>query len=326
MVFKFIVRQVNAGLLLAALVLTVWGTVDDKNTFTYIGGALSLIILEFLVERLSLNDKLLTYLDDSQRPGTPSMTDLMVNLQGAEEKLADLLRSSSADVEETRRNLNRLNQTLEQLQETVSRHLVSFFPLLNADEPSRGFHELRHMYALRGARLQSNGLGLEVDRNESIRLWRDALIESRSWDALSSADELWEDDERAISEGYQELQRRLGSHNRVRRVFVVNDIEELRSRQDLLHVQAETISRENLRWILRTDLTRILARRGIVGHQLTRDLDFAVIDDSFVLWFILDGDEERQLTGSRLLNDPETLNTARKVFDAAFNNGTELDS
>ena len=66
--------------------------------------------------------------------------------------------------------------------------------------------------------------------------------------------------------------------------------------------------------ILREELSRILSRRGMDSHPISQDLDFAVVDNSYVLWLRLDNSERRRLIGSRLLNDGDTLNIARNVF------------
>lgn len=302
--------------------LTVWGTVSGANTIQFLGAALSLIILEFLLERLSLNERLLKYLDVSQGPNVPTPADLHSQIARIQQEVKDLSqRMHDRDVE-ARHELQHLGQSLGAVEETVATHIVSFFPLLTADQPGRIFHELRHLYALRGARLEPSTWSVEVGRGDTIRLWRDALIESRTWDALSSANDLWEDDERAISEGYQELQRRLGNRNRVRRVFVLEDQNALVDKADLINEQLKTLGQGNVHWILRDKLDGILRRRGLDGHPIAQDLDFAVVDDSYVLWFVLS--ESKQLIGSRLVNNGDTLTAARRLFDVAFANGHEI--
>jgi hypothetical protein len=325
LLLKFLLRQLGAALMVGALVLTVWGSIISYDSLRFVAGAFSLIILDFLIERLSLNDRLLEFLDSAERAEGASLGDVLESTKKVERQGADIQIELAKENIELREQLASIQESLRHLNDLTSRNLVSFFSLLWQDTSSRKFHELRLLYALRGARLQNSGLGLDVDRNETIRLWRDALIESRTWDALSSADELWDDDEREISEAYQDLQRRLGSQNRVRRVFVLDSIDEVLTRRELLRDQNETLSNGNLRWIIRDDLSRILERRGFVDQLIASDLDFAVVDNSFVLWFRLGLDVDKRLLGSRLVNDEETLNNARSIFDIAFNNGTIID-
>jgi hypothetical protein len=316
LILKFLLKQLSATLLILALVLTVWGTVDTYDSIRFVAAGVSLIIFDFLIERLSLNDRLADFLDRSEHADGASLSDIFEFTKKVERQASGIQRDMSREKAELREQLAIVQESLRQLHDLTSRNLVSFFPLLWQDAGSRKFHELRLLYALRGAQLPSNGIGLDVDRNESIRLWRDAL---------SSADELWDDDEREISEAYQDLQMRLGPQNRVRRVFVLDSIEELSTRRELLRDQNETLSNGNLRWILRADLSRILQRRGFAGSPIAIDLDFAVVDNAFVLWFRLGQDADRRLLGSRLVNDEETMTNARNIFDIAFNNGTIID-
>lgn len=325
MFLKFLLKQLSATLLVVALVLTVWGTIISYDSLRFVAAAVSLIILNFLIERLSLNDRLLDFLDSAERADGASLDDILKFTRRIERQASGIQGDLSKENVELREQLTTIQESLRQLHDLTSRNLVPFFSLLGQDAGSRKFHELRLLYALRGAQIPGNGIGLDVDRNETIRLWRDALIESRTWDALSSADELWDDDEREISEAYQDLQMRLGSQNRVRRVFVLDSIDELLTRRELLRDQNETLSNGNLRWILRADLSRILRRRGFAGNLLASDLDFAVVDNAFVLWFRLGREADKRLLGSRLVNDEETLTNARNIFDIAFNNGTSVD-
>jgi hypothetical protein len=325
LILKFLLRQLNAALLIAALVLTVWGTIDTYDSLRFVAAAVSLIILNFLIERLSLNDRLLAFLDIAEGAEGASLDNIFEFTKKVERQASSIQKDLSKENVELREKLATIQDSLRQLHDLTSRNLVSFFSLLWQDTGSRKFHELRLLYALRGAQLPANGIGLDVDRNETIRLWRDALIESRTWDALSSADELWDDDEREISEAYQDLQMRLGPQNRVRRVFVLDSIDELSTRRELLRDQNDTLSSGNLRWILRTDLSRILQRRGFASHPIANDLDFAIVDNAFVLWFRLGLDPDKRLLGSRLVNDEGTLTNARNIFDIAFNNSTSID-
>jgi len=325
LILKFLLRQLNATLLIAALVLTVWGTIDTYDSLRFVAAAVSLIILNFLIERLSLNDRLLAFLDIAEGAEGASLDNIFEFTKKVERQASSIQKDLSKENVELRENLATIQETLAQLHDLTSRNLVSFFSLLWQGTGSRKFHELRLLYALRGAQLPDSGIGLDVDRNETIRLWRDALIESRTWDALSSADELWDDDEREISEAYQDLQMRLGPQNRLRRVFVLDSADELSTRRELLRDQNDTLRNGNLRWILRADLSRILQRRGFASHPIASDLDFAVVDNAFVLWFRLSLNPDRRLLGSRLVNDEWTLTNARNIFDIAFNNSTSVD-
>ena len=322
---KILLKQINALLLLVALALTVFGVIDTYDSLRFVAGAVSLIILTFLIERISLNDRLLSFLDRAERTDGASFDNIFDTAKKAERQISGIQKDLTKENSELREKLGTIQESLEHLNDLTSRNLVSFLSLLWPDTGSRKFHELRLLYALRGAQLPNNGIGLDVDRNESIRLWRDALIESRTWDALSSADELWDEDEREISEAYQDLQMRLGPQNRVRRVFVLDSIDELSTRRELLRDQNDTLSSGNLRWILRAELTGILRRRGFASHPIANDLDFAIVDNAFVLWFRLGLDSDKQLIGSRLANDEATLTSARNIFDIAFNNSTSID-
>lgn len=322
---KFLLNQLNAALLIVALVLTVWGVIDTYDSLRFVAASISLIILNFLIERLSLNDRLLSFLDKAEGTEGASLEKIFEFTKKVEKQASSIQKDLSQENVDLREKLAVIEESVRQIHDLTSRSLVSFFSLLSQDTASRKFHELRLLYALRGAQIPSNGVALDVDRNETVRLWRDALIESRTWDALSSADELWDDDEREISEAYQDLQMRLGPQNRVRRVFVLDSIDELSTRRELLRDQNDTLSSGNLRWILRVDLSRILQRRGFASHPIASDLDFAVVDNAFVLWFRLGPAPDKRLIGSSLVNDEWTLTNARNIFDIAFNNGTSID-
>jgi hypothetical protein len=172
--------------------------------------------------------------------------------------------------------------------------------------------------------VEDRGFTIEVDRNDSIRLWRDSLIDSTTWDALSFAHDLWRDGgDRRISEAYQTLHQQLGGRNRIRRVFLMESHHDLDSMMPVLTQQVTILGNDNVRWMLRPDLMALVNDRGdnLRNSPLLRDLDFAVVNESFVLWFILDG---RQLSKSKLTEVTQVVESAKQLFRLSYENGHTL--
>ena len=201
--------------------------------------------------------------------------------------------------------------------ETAERYVTPFFAATMAEGNMRYFQQLKLGWSFRATSVQDRGSSIEVDRNASIMLWRDSLIDSTTWDALSFAHDLWRDDERRISEAYQALQQELGGRNRIRRVFLVESHHDLDLILPVLTKQVQMLGADNVRWMLRPDLMALMEQRGeqFRHSPLLRDLDFAVVNESFVLWFVLNG---RELEKSRLTEVSQTVESAKHIFRISF--------
>ncbi len=296
---RIAVRFGLPALLILALMVNFYGVIRGEGSTTYFGVALSLLLVDFIVERIILTERMWHFIEKSEKADS-----------------------------DNRKSLDLLSARLSTSEAAMNRYVVPFFPTLSSNHSS--FDELRHVYALRGGTIISNGAGVEVERAMAVRLWRDCLLESSSWDALSSADDLWYDDEREISVAYQRLFSRLNNTDNSRRVFVFHDHNERISKLPLLEEQAELFRENNLRWIMRDELVGHLSRQKAASDELRElsiDLDFAIANRDYVLWFRISGSGEgRNISSARAIRDPKTLAGARRVFDIAFRNARSIRS
>ena len=232
-------------------------------------------------------------------------------------------RAVNAVVDELRGDQDAIKELVTANKDTSERYVSPFFGATLAEGNMRYFQQLKLGWSFRATSVQDRGSSIEVDRNASIMLWRDSLIDSTTWDALSFAHDLWRDDERRISEAYQALQQELGGRNRIRRVFLVESHHDLDSIMPVLTKQVQMLGADNVRWMLRPDLMALIEQRGeqIRHSPLLRDLDFAVVNESFVLWFVLNG---RQLAKSKLTEVSQTVESAKHIFRMSFDNGQKL--
>jgi hypothetical protein len=295
-----VVRHTATVALIGALAVTIWGTLRKDIALTS-GIALGLVILVLIADRLSVLGWVISFLDEPR--GEPTSLD---------EKLASL-----ATEQTTIKELVRANK------DASERYVTPFFGATMADGNMRYFQQLKLGWSFRATAVQDRGSSIEVDRNDSIRLWRDSLIDSTTWDALSFAHDLWRDDERRISEAYQTLQQELGGRNRIRRVFLVESHHDLDSIMTVLAKQVQLLGEDNVRWMLRPDLMGLVEQRGggLRNSPLLQDLDFAVVNESFVLWFVLNG---RELSKSKLTEVPAVVESAKQLFRLSFDNGHTL--
>jgi hypothetical protein len=67
----------------------------------------------------------------------------------------------------------------------------------------------------------------------------------------------------------------------------------------------------------------LVEQRGgaLRNSPLLQDLDFAVVNESFVLWFVLNG---RELSKSKLTEVPAVVESAKQLFRLSFDNGHTL--
>jgi hypothetical protein len=303
-----ILRHAATLVLVGALGTAVWGLV--RHEFDPYGGiALTLVILMVILDRYAAASETNTLLHEI-RAGNGAAVEAT-------------LEKVSSDTSSLLTEQGSIKELVTANKETSERYVTPFFGATMADGNMRYFQQLKLGWSFRATSVQDHGSSIEVDRNDSIRLWRDSLIDSTTWDALSFAHDLWRDDERRISEAYQALQQELGGRNRIRRVFLVESHHDLDSIMPVLTMQVRMLGADNVRWMLRPDLMTLIERRGehIRHSALLRDLDFAVVNESFVLWFVLNG---RQLSRSKLTEVSQVVESAKHIFRMSFDNGQRL--
>jgi hypothetical protein len=303
-----ILRRAATFVLLCALGVAVWG-MTRKEFGPYEGLALALVIAVVIIDRYAAGSATNAILDEMRATNRASV-------EATLEKVA-------SDTSSLRTEQDALREIVTANKETSERYVTPFFGATMADGNMRYFQQLKLGWSFRATSVRDHGSSIEVDRNDSIRLWRDSLIDSTTWDALSFAHDLWRDDERRISEAYQALQQELGGRNRIRRVFLVESHHDLDSIMPVLTKQVQLLGADNVRWMLRPDLMTLVEQRGdhIRHSALLRDLDFAVVNEAFVLWFVLNG---RQLSKSKLTEVSQVVESAKHIFRMSFDNGQRL--
>jgi hypothetical protein len=302
-----ILRQAATLLLVGALGVSAWAMVVRE--FSSEPVALTLVILAVILDRLATTTTMNAVLTEVRAGNSPAV-------EAALEKVSAYTASLLSDQEA-------IKELVTANKDTSERYVSPFFGATTADGSMRYFQQLKLGWSFRATSVQDRGSSIEVDRNASIMLWRDSLIDSTTWDALSFAHDLWRDDERRISEAYQALQQELGGRNRIRRVFLVESHHDLDSIMPVLAKQVQMLGGDNVRWMLRPDLMALVEQRGehIRHSPLLRDLDFAVVNESFVLWFVLNG---RELSKSKLTEVSQTVESAKHIFRMSFDNGQRL--
>ena len=302
-----ILRQAATLLLVGALGVSAWAMVVRE--FSPEPVALTLVILAVILDRLATTTTMNAVLTEVRAGNSPAV-------EAALEKVSAYTASLLSDQEA-------IKELVTANKDTSERYVSPFFGATTADGSMRYFQQLKLGWSFRATSVQDRGSSIEVDRNASIMLWRDSLIDSTTWDALSFAHDLWRDDERRISEAYQALQQELGGRNRIRRVFLVESHHDLDSIMPVLAKQVQMLGGDNVRWMLRPDLMALVEQRGehIRHSPLLRDLDFAVVNESFVLWFVLNG---RELSKSKLTEVSQTVESAKHIFRMSFDNGQRL--
>ena len=315
----------SVGVLTIALIVSVWGALTDGNSERYIAIALSILLFEIILERIlvanRLDSLLQSFRQDNPEPrnrtlleDTASLADELVKSADANRSLIEANQALIAEALEVSRYSQ---ESLEVLDGLVS----PYFDVINSPGDTR-FLELKLLYSVRGAR-RIDQWTLEVDRRWSIDLWRDCLIASRTWDAISRVQDLWERGERAKSHQYQRLQRELGQQHRIRRVFLVNSEKELETMGPVLQGQVEVLGITNVRWIFASELEEIARRSqlSVDRYGPIADADFAVANDAFVLRFLVEGN---RLRGAQLTDRPDAFEWSRRLFDLAFDEGESV--
>lgn len=197
---------------------------------------------------------------------------------------------------------------------TLSQRVIPFFARFD-DSKHRRFHELLWKYVLRGVGIQENFDSFTVDRNSSITLWQDCISEAETWEAISYAQDLWQNDEQEISKAYQDIHIKLGGQ--LYRIFLFDnpsDLQVFRSDPQ----KSEIMSKGNTRWIYKNDFFAHVQSR--LHLNLTHDdlIDFAIANNNdYVLWFRLD-EESGRLNRATMTISSNTINKARTILDVAY--------
>ncbi|MGA2836224.1 MAG: hypothetical protein ABSF84_06470 [Acidimicrobiales bacterium] len=170
--------------------------------------------------------------------------------------------------------------------------------------------------------VRDNGESLRVHRDDGILLWRDCLVESDSWKALSFAPDLWAGDELAVSIAFHRVRNNLPNKDRIQRVLVLRDSAELYAQRNLL-TMLRTFG-VDVKWILLSRLQELTDARGIQWESAAMEgnLDFAIMDNNLVLQFKLDGREK--LEAAVLTRREEDVVRAKALFDVAYFYGEEV--
>jgi hypothetical protein len=189
------------------------------------------------------------------------------------------------------------------------------------DSKHRRFHELLWKYVLRGAGAQEDSETLVVNRANSISLWRDCISEADSWEALSYARDLWQNDEQEISKAHQDIHIKLGGQ--IYRIFVFDTDSD---RQDFQNdpSKKDILSSGDIRWIIKDKLTDNLRERLQTNFRNLDLIDFAIADNSnYVLWFQLT-DSTKKLERALLTINDKVISQARLIFDVAYANSQKF--
>ncbi len=208
--------------------------------------------------------------------------------------------------------------------ETIRQQVKSFMRTVaeeppkpaSAEHPTPGamFDALCLLHNGKGG--ERHGDVLRVKHAHSLEFWRNALFNSTSWQALSSAPDPWAGGEKRHALACEQLHQMRGG-NSLQRVFV--DPTKTNAVKTLIEKQRR-FRGADIRTITRKKLAEALAGyKASDQHtqidELARDLDFAVIDGSLLARFHLNKDG--QLDHSTLTRKPEDVNAARLIFDVA---------
>jgi hypothetical protein len=232
-------------------------------------------------------------------------------------KVADALMERLSDLPD---RIAHTSETVDATDRIIKNRIKPFFDRFLPGHPQHGFYELQWKYLLRGLGHVQDEHTLIVDYTAAHTLWRDALVESDSWDAMSYALDLWENAARDISRAHQEAHVKLGGA--IRRVFVLDSTDDLPNVLAIMREQAAFVPEVCLRWIERAEL-EAKARDQLDISELEL-LDFSIVDtSSYVLWFRL-SEQTRQPQDAVLTIDPAILRRGRQVFELAFTFGHRL--
>ncbi len=192
---------------------------------------------------------------------------------------------------------------------------------------SRGktFHEISWKYLLRGAGHQEDAEAFTVNRPNSINLWRDCLVEAESWEAISYANDLWQNSEKSIANAHQKAHVELDGY--ISRIYVFDDEKDRDQLASAISAQLGFLPSKDVRWIYKRLLIDHLKERLGSGFNRWRQLDlldFSIIDHgTYVLWFHLK-DGAKQLDSATITVNNEIVSLARIVFEVAYSNGQEF--
>jgi hypothetical protein len=213
-----------------------------------------------------------------------------------------------------------LSERIAYISEAISRRVAPYFDRYLPGASHQIFHELFVKYSFRGVAILENPMTFTVNTENSLRLWRDCLIEADNWSAISYAPDLWTNNGKATSIAHQEAHTKL--KGTISRVFVFDDDNDMKLSQDVMHELA-LLPNTEIKWILKAELQKSLDR-GAPSIKRPELLDFAIIDpQGLVLWFRLK-DGTKELVTSALTINPSDINQARLIFDIALAHAKEV--
>ena len=218
--------------------------------------------------------------------------------------------------------IDKIEHKVDDLDRKVSPFFARFLP----GNRNRVFYELSWKYMLRGVGHQENGDAFTVNRQSSLALWRDCLVEADTWQALSYVSDLWQLGEREVTQAHQKAHIEL--KGQISRIFVFDDDRDYRNNYDVMTQQQKSLSGIEIKWIIKKDLTD--RAKEIMGvNQFNRWkqielLDFAIVDHgSYVLWFRL-RDGLKQLDSATVTVEDDIIDLARSILQIAESHAQEL--
>jgi len=271
---------------------------------------LSLVAIELIWERFETLSK---------------VDNFLVRLKNSDTKLAE--------IEDTMSRMKRLidnldnNNYVNKLEQVYAAFIGferrfsqvnAFFNIMIRNEK---FQYLTFKYGLRQLNKILDEETVRVNNyRETVDIWRDCILESRNWHALSYAKNAWGTGNSfgdGISYDYQRIRIETGGH--IQRVFILDSEEEYKKLESTMATQAKI--KVDVKWILKeklesvTDVQRCIAEIGT--------WDFALVDNNEWLYmFTLD--KEGKISGCVLTMRKELVEQARSVYQEAWALGQEL--
>ena len=213
---------------------------------------------------------------------------------------------------------------IDKIEEAFQKNVSPFFARFYNDPKKKRFYELLWKYVFRGRTTipPSDYRSFEVDRRNSIYLWRDCISESGSWKALSYAQDLWLNHEVKISQAHQDLFINLRGY--LSRVFVFDSQEDVINFQEN-EINMEIIATGETYWILKDTLIKAVEEHTQQKFPDPQLIDFAIANENdYVLWFHTD-EKSRRLNSAELTIEIKIVDIAATIFSIARSEGHRFD-
>jgi hypothetical protein len=206
---------------------------------------------------------------------------------------------------------------IDNVEDVITNTVKPFFRRFNRQNSQSRFHELQWKYVLNGSGNISGTDTFIVNRENSLSLWRDCIVEVEVWEALSYASDLWQKDETEKSLAFHEA---IMKHATVTRIFVFDTDSDRREFEG--HPNAQRIlSMGNVHWILKKELLIKARERVSFEGQEHELIDFAIANkNDYILWFQLGSFDHNKLRRAVVTVDSSVVSRARNIFDVALAN------